>query len=210
VFARLGSVSADRVDAVLDLFALTEFADRPTQELSGGMLQRLGLAVAFLREAPLLVLDEPTVNLDPTGIERLQKLLQELKKANTSILFSSHRLHTAMQLADRVGVLVGGRMVTIEEVSEFKDAVSRRTAVRIVMSGTSDTEKTRAAAEQAVAEVLDCGGSQIRFIASPEQRLEVIRAIEDAGGEIDEFHTEAPDWQALMRTRFDSNGEGRS
>jgi len=209
VFARLGNVSTDRVDNVLDLFALTEFSNRPTQELSGGMLQRLGLAVAFLREAPLLVLDEPTVNLDPIGIERLQKLLQALKNDRTSILFSSHRLQTAMQLADRVGVLVGGRMVAIEEASEFKDAVSRRTAVRIVMNSTADAEKTRLAAEQAGAEVLICSGSQIRFIASPERRLEVIRAIEDAGGEIDEFHTEAPDWQALMRARFDSNGEGR-
>ncbi|NIM60903.1 MAG: ATP-binding cassette domain-containing protein, partial [Acidobacteria bacterium] len=61
LFGRLKSVADERVDHVLDLFGLADAADRKTREFSGGMLQRLGLAVAFLKDVPLLVLDEPTV-----------------------------------------------------------------------------------------------------------------------------------------------------
>lgn len=206
-FARLGRCSADRIEQVLELFALSEVADRPTQELSGGMLQRLGLAVAFLREVPLLVLDEPTVNLDPLGIDRLQQLLRELKQRRTSILFSSHRLHSAMQLADRVGILVSGRMGSVEKVSAFKTAVSRRTTVRIVLRDEVDADRMKEIAEAAGAEVSECTGIQVCFRARPEQRLEVIRAIEKSGGFIEEFHTEAPDWEALLRGHFDTAGE---
>ncbi len=204
VFAGLNRVSRDRINETLELLSLGEVVDRPTQELSGGMLQRLGLAVAFLREAPLLVLDEPTVNLDPLGIECLQQHLWKLKQKRTSILFSSHRLHSAMHLADRVGVLVDGRMASIEAVSTFRTAVTERTAVRIVFNNIVDTNRIVAAAERARADVLECDGEQIRFNALPEHRLEVIRAIEHAGGVVEEFHTEAPDWEALIRDHFGS------
>jgi ABC-type multidrug transport system ATPase subunit len=205
VFARLKGVSDDRIDEVLDLFALTEVAGRPCHELSGGMLQRLGLAAALLDEVPLLVLDEPMVNLDPLGIELLQRLLSELHKRDTTIFFSSHLLHNAIQLADRVGVLVAGRMVSIEDVAAFRAAVTRGTTVRIVLS--EATDGMLEAAEQAGAAVSECNGRQVCFTAPPQHRLAVIRAIEHAGGTVEEFHTETPDWEDLIRGHFDAAGD---
>ena len=207
VFARLNLVSDDRINETVQMFALDEVVDRPTQELSGGTLQRLGLAVAFLREAPLLVLDEPTANLDPIGIERFQQYLGKLKQRRTSILFSSHRLHSAMQLADRVGVLVDGQMASIEPASTFRTAVTRQTAVRIVFASVVDSNLIRSSAKKAGAEVLECDGEQICFSALPEHRMEIIRAIERVGGVVEEFHTEAPDWEALIRDHFGSTIE---
>ena len=203
VFARLNQIPEERITWILDLFALTDVFDRPTHQLSGGTLQRLGLAVALLREAPLLVLDEPTLNLDPIGVDRLQKLLQALKQKEVTILFSSHLVQTALQLADRVGVLVNGRMVLVEETAQFKASVTRHTEVRIVFSNTVDTAGIRQATEGAGAHVSQCNGRQVCFAALPGQRLDVIRAIEGAGGVIEEFHTEAPDWQALLTDHFD-------
>jgi len=206
VFAQLAGGSSDRVRTSLDLFDLGDVSNRRTQELSGGMLQRLGLAVAFLREAPLLVLDEPTVNLDPAGIERLETVLGGLKKKGTTILFSSHRLHTAIQLADRVGMLVSGRMISIEKVAEFKDAVSRQTAVRIVLRELLDSGRIKEVAQKAGAELTACNHNHICFKALPEKRLDVIRAIESAGAVIEEFHTEIPEWQTLMQEHFEMPG----
>jgi ABC-type multidrug transport system ATPase subunit len=207
LFARLRDVPVDRIDQVLGEFALLESADRRVAEFSGGMVQRLGLAVALLEEVAILVLDEPTVNLDPLGIEVLHGLLDRMKSNGATIVFSSHLLHHAMRMADRVGLLVEGELVRVEEVPVFQTAVMRQTAVRVVLTNTS--EAIRSAARNAGAELADSNGRHLRFTAQPEHRLEVIRAIERAGATIEEFHTEVPDWDALLRGHF-ANGGDRS
>jgi ABC-type multidrug transport system ATPase subunit len=185
------------VDSVLEDFALAESADRRTGEFSGGMLQRLGLAIGFLQEVDLLVLDEPTVNLDPPGILKLNEMQHEAKEKGTTIVFSSHLLRNAMELADRVGILVDGRMVEPEEAPAFHEAVSRRTRVRVVLSRL--TEDMIAAVREAGGDVSGHNGREVSFTALPQKRLHVIRAIEQAGGAIEEFHTDAPDWDALIQ-----------
>jgi ABC-type multidrug transport system ATPase subunit len=200
LFARLRRVPATRVDHVLELFALTESADRYTRELSGGMLQRLGLAVAFLQEVPLYILDEPTLNIDSLGIQQLREHLENLRGSGTTILFSSHSLHNAMQLADRVAILVEGRVVKTENVSVFRSTVTREMRVHIVLGRTTDA--ILHAATRAGAEITHRNGQQVHFKALPDRRLDVIRAIEGEGGTIEEFHTETPDWDELIQPHF--------
>jgi ABC-type multidrug transport system ATPase subunit len=197
LFARLKKAPRERVGEVLEEFGLEDSADRRTAEFSGGMVQRLGLAVGFLREVDLLVLDEPTVNLDPPGILKLNQLLHELKGKGTTIVFSSHLLRNAMELADRVGILVAGRMVEPEEVPVFHEAVTRRTTVRVVLSHLTDD--MIAAVRDAGGDISGYNGREVKFTALPQKRLHVIRAIEQAGGAIEEFHTDAPDWEALIQ-----------
>jgi len=197
LFARLKKASLERVGEVLEEFGLEESADRRTAEFSGGMLQRLGLAIGFLRDVDLLVLDEPTVNLDPPGILKLNQLLHQLKQKGTTIVFSSHLLRNAMELADRVGVLVAGRMVEPEEVPVFHEAVTRKTTVRVVLSHLTDD--IVAAVRGAGGDVSGHNGREVSFTALPRKRLHVIRAIEQAGGAIEEFHTDAPDWEVLIQ-----------
>jgi len=197
LFARLKKAPLERVGVVLDEFGLADSADRRTGEYSGGMLQRLGLAIGFLREVDLLVLDEPTVNLDPPGILKLNQLLHRLKEKGTTIVFSSHLLRNAMELADRVGILVAGRMVEPEEVPVFHEAVTRKTTVRVVLSHLTDD--MLAAVRAAGGDVSGHNGREVSFTALPQKRLHVIRAIEQAGGAVEEFHTDAPDWDALIQ-----------
>jgi ABC-2 type transport system ATP-binding protein len=202
LFGRLAGVAATRVDEVLELFALNDNADRRTREFSGGMLQRLGLAVAFLRDVPLLVLDEPTVNLDLLGVDRLRHLLGEARKKGTTIVFSSHIVQSAMELADRVAVLVEGSLVELEQAPIFRANVTRQTIVRVVLDRVTDAviEMARAAG----ADTASRNGAQVSFTASPERRLEIIRAIERTGAVVEEIHTETPDWEALIRRHFSS------
>jgi ABC-type multidrug transport system ATPase subunit len=197
LFARLKNAPLERVGELLEEFGLGDSADRRVAEFSGGMLQRLGLAIGFLREVDLLVLDEPTVNLDPPGILKLNQLLHDLKAKGTTIVFSSHLLRNAMELADRVGVLVAGRMVEPEEVPVFHEAVTRRTTVRVVLSHLTDD--MIAAVRSAGGDVSGYNGREVSFTALPRKRLHVIRAIEQAGGAIEEFHTDTPDWEVLIQ-----------
>jgi ABC-type multidrug transport system ATPase subunit len=200
MFGRLKGVPDGRGDEVLDLFALTDAADRRTREFSGGMLQRLGLAVAFLKEVPLFVLDEPTVNLDLLGVDRLRRLLGELGRKGTTIVFSSHVVQSAMQLADRVAVLVEGALVKLEEAPVFRAAVARQTTVRVVLDRVDDD--VLEAARGAGADTSSRNGRQMFFTALPQRRLDIIRAIEAAGVTIEEVHTEAPQWEDLVREHF--------
>ena len=142
-----------------------------------------GSAVALLEEAPLLVLDEPALNLDPQGIDILHRALGDLKERGSAIVFSSHSIHTAIRLADRVGVIVSGEMVTVEPVAAFQTEVTRQTTVRVVLSHTDDAMIR--SAEDAGAEIREHNQTHVCFRALPEHRLDVIRAIERAGGTIE-------------------------
>jgi ABC-type multidrug transport system ATPase subunit len=110
--ARLRGADVGGCEAGLANLGLLAHARKRVRELSGGMKQRLALSVALLNDPPLLVLDEPTSNLDSAGRDSLMQLLLDLKAAGKSILFISHRPEEVAGLADRVLTLEGGRVLT--------------------------------------------------------------------------------------------------
>ena len=205
--AGLKKVRSNRVSEVIDYVELQGSADRYIREYSGGMLQRIGLAIAFLdKDSEIYLLDEPTLNLDPLGIKRFREFILELKQKEKTVLFSSHILQDAVHLADRVGILVDGQMVRIESIPDFREDVTRETTVRIKLisplSGIQDI------IEAAGAQSISGNGRSCIFKAEPKQRLSVIRAIEAAGGIIEEFHTDPPNWETLLHQHFNNhNGD---
>ncbi|HET9888115.1 MAG TPA: nitrous oxide reductase family maturation protein NosD [bacterium] len=110
-YARLKKVSSDRVEEALREVEMLEHAKKKIGELSGGMKQRVALAVALLSDPPLLVLDEMTSNLDAAGRSEFIALLVRQKKLGKTILFTSHRSGEVAALADRVLILEQGRLV---------------------------------------------------------------------------------------------------
>ena len=101
-----------RVDAQLDLVNLSQWADRKVGELSGGMQQRVGLARAFVTEAPILLMDEPFSALDPLIRAKLQDELLDLQaKLKRTIVFVSHDLDEAFKIGNRIALMEGGRIV---------------------------------------------------------------------------------------------------
>jgi ABC-2 type transport system ATP-binding protein len=199
-YAGLNGVSAVKVEEALEFIRLTDDADRQTREYSGGMVQRLGLGIAYLREAPVLLLDEPTLNLDPTGLGGFREWIHGLRERGTTILFASHLLHEALRLADRVGVMSEGRLVRVEEISGFRDKVVAATMVRVVLDRLDDSIVVAARAAGAVKDSRSEDG--YTFEAPPRARQKVIRAIEAAGCVIEELHTEPPDWESLVENHL--------
>ncbi|MFP1643177.1 choline ABC transporter ATP-binding protein [Pontitalea aquivivens] len=101
-----------KVDEQLALVGLSDWADRKVGDLSGGMQQRVGLARAFVTEAPVLLMDEPFSALDPLIRARLQDELLELQaRLRRTILFVSHDLDEAFKLGNRIALMDGGRIV---------------------------------------------------------------------------------------------------
>lgn len=102
----------EKVEEQLDLVGLTAHADRKVGDLSGGMQQRVGLARAFVTDAPILLMDEPFSALDPLIRTRLQDELLELQqKLKRTIVFVSHDLDEAFKIGNRIAIMEGGRIV---------------------------------------------------------------------------------------------------
>lgn len=109
-----------RIDAVLVDVGLSQAADRPTETYSRGMLQRLGIADALIKEPDVLILDEPTTSIDPAGVADLLALIRRLVAERAiGVLLSSHLLAQVERLCDRVGIFARGRLVAEGTVAEL-------------------------------------------------------------------------------------------
>jgi len=114
-YARLKKADPRRIPALLDRLGLVDHLDKPVPVLSGGLKQRLALAIALISNPPLLLLDEPTANLDSQGRSDYLALLAGLHREQKTILFASHRFEEVEILADRVLLMESGRVS--EEIS---------------------------------------------------------------------------------------------
>lgn len=119
-YCRLRKLPLQAADDALARARFNGFSGKLVSEFSGGMIQRLGLAVVALPNAPILVLDEPTANLDPQGVKRFREFVLSQKEDGKTVIFSTHLLPEAEQLADRVGIFVGGKLVAQESIENLQ------------------------------------------------------------------------------------------
>jgi ABC-2 type transport system ATP-binding protein len=110
VFGLAGAGLEERIDGELASHGLRDVADARNETLSHGTRQRVALAQAFLHDPPLYVLDEPMVGLDPLAQRTLAERLREKASAGAAVLFTTHQLSVAEELASDAGLLVGGRL----------------------------------------------------------------------------------------------------
>ena len=126
VIRRILGLPKESVEDALELVGLTEFGDRLAKKYSLGMKQRLGLAGALLGRPPVLILDEPTNGLDPSGIHEIRELVKSLPGLyDCTILISSHMLSEIELMADDIGILNHGRLLFEGSLDEL-----RQTAVK--------------------------------------------------------------------------------
>jgi ABC-2 type transport system ATP-binding protein len=128
----------DKIPQILDLLALSEVKHKKISQLSGGMIQKVGLAQALLHDPIFLVLDEPLGGLDPLSRLQFKEILSKLKNKGTTILFSSHILSDVEDVADRIGIINRGRIIQIGTLNELKHNLRPETVVEITLSNSSD------------------------------------------------------------------------
>lgn len=114
-----GKALADRTNELLDLVGLQEARDRRVGGYSKGMLQRIGLAQAIIQNPRLLVLDEPTAGVDPSGSRQIRDLILTLKERGVTVLLTSHLLEQVQDVCDRVGIMARGEMVRLGPLDEL-------------------------------------------------------------------------------------------
>jgi Cu-processing system ATP-binding protein len=130
-YRELRGAPAERSLEVLRFASLNGAGARAVGTYSGGMLQRLGLAVALLPAAPVFLLDEPTAALDPDGLCAFYGIVERARQDGRAVLFTSHQLGDAERLADRFAVLVNGRLVADLTAARLKDRLAERGVMRL-------------------------------------------------------------------------------
>ncbi|MBD2457941.1 ABC transporter ATP-binding protein [Nostoc sp. FACHB-87] len=118
-----GVVAKQRIQTVLDLLSLQEYADKKTGTYSGGLRKRLDLAAGLLHAPDVLVLDEPTVGLDIESRFVVWEFLRKLRASGTTVLITSHYLEEIDALADRVAIIDRGIVIATGTPSQLKDRV---------------------------------------------------------------------------------------
>jgi Cu-processing system ATP-binding protein len=193
-YRALRGAGPDRTRDVLRFASLNGASGRAVSTYSGGMVQRLGLAVAMLAEAPVLLLDEPTAALDPEGLSAFYTLMERRKDGEGTVLFTSHQLGDVERLADRFAVLVEGRLVATLSRAELHERLGDRGVMRVRLAAGgpdpaeflpalgpdaawSDGEVVVRGPASGRPEALDrirAAGGQIRAITTEEGRLDLL------------------------------------
>ena len=191
-YGALRGVPAARAREIMKATGLNGAGARAVSTYSGGMIQRLGLAVAMLPASPVLLLDEPTAALDPDGLCAFYGVIDARREDGQTVLFSSHQMGDVERLADRFVVLVGGRLVAALTARELAARLSDRGVMKIAIDalpeGLLDRVRERApralwaagllivpapaAARLAVLDIVRGSGAAIRGLTAEEGRLD--------------------------------------
>lgn len=138
IMKTLTDSSYDNIDKVLKTVRLDDVRNKLVKEFSLGMRQRLGIAMALLRNPKLLILDEPTNGLDPSGIHEIRELIKEIPNTyGSTVLISSHLLSEIDQMATHVGIITKGSLVYQGSIEDLRNKGEDKILLR-----TDDIQKT--------------------------------------------------------------------
>ncbi|UCF08192.1 MAG: ABC transporter ATP-binding protein [Thermoplasmata archaeon] len=139
-FGRLSGLDEDtlekRIREVLEQVDLSEVRHKKIVQLSGGMVQILGLAQAILHSPKFLVLDEPLASLDPENRYKVKQIIRELNRNGTTVLFSSHILSDVQDIATKIAVLNRGQIIHVGSMETLRTRLHPANDIDIVLSGT--------------------------------------------------------------------------
>lgn len=169
-FARIKGAGNQQVQQLLEQVGLAAAAKERVRTYSKGMRQRLGLAQALLSSPKLLILDEPTVGLDPIATQALYQMIDELKQAGTSVIICSHVLPGVEPYIDRAVILARGKVEAAGDLYELREQA--KLPVNIRVSGIVDDIN-----HQAIVEKQQLANGWQEFKVQPEQRLDLLNEL---------------------------------
>ena len=178
-FARLHGLSdaARRIDEVLDVTGLADRADDRADEYSGGMQRRLNIGIALLHRPRLLVLDEPTVGVDPQSRDAILAAVEDLADSGLSVLYTTHYMEEAERLCDRVGIIDHGELVVEGTRRELVGLVGQRDSVALEVQGDAAAVAAALGSQPGVVAATS-GGSAIELqVADAGRRLPELLAV---------------------------------
>ncbi|MGB9986938.1 ABC transporter ATP-binding protein [Salarchaeum japonicum] len=196
--------ASDDPDELIERVGLTEeAARRRTGGYSKGMKQRLGLAIALVGDPDLLVLDEPSSGLDPEGIKRLRRIVEEEADRGATVFFSSHILEQVEKVCDRVGIMSDGELVAVDTIDNLRAELSAESVIEADVDGTPNLAAVEAV--EGVTAVSERDATVELTVARPAAKMPALRALDDTASVVDVTIDDAS-----LETLFEryTNGDG--
>ncbi|MDH5607348.1 MAG: ABC transporter ATP-binding protein, partial [Anaerolineae bacterium] len=168
----------DKVDEILEVVRLGDRAVSYIEKLSKGMRQRVGLAQALLHEPEVLILDEPTIGLDPGQIRGVRELIQDIGKKRT-ILLSTHILVEAQEICDRVLIMNNGKIVAEDTPENLEATLSGGSQIKLRVGGEAEKILSKLEKIKGVSNVKQSGEGAFELTTSADvdARPEIARAV---------------------------------
>ncbi|MFQ5961854.1 MAG: ABC transporter ATP-binding protein [Candidatus Methylomirabilales bacterium] len=204
LFGLRGRELEDRIGSLLARVGLEPSAHLQLRKYSKGMLQRIGLAQALINDPKLVVLDEPMSGLDPIGRKEVRDLILKLKEEGKTIFFSSHIIPDVEMICDRVGILVGGRLVEVGKLEELLSAEIG--SIEVTASGVSEWAREQVA-RYALRPLVRSGEKILITIRDEGSLAEVLRLLLEAKATV---HAVSPHKRSLEEHFVREVQEGHS
>jgi len=183
--ASLRDIGPDRVDEVVELIGLEAHQQKLVRELSGGLKQRLGLAAALLADPPVLLLDEPTSNLDASARDAAIRLLEELRHQGRTLIVTSHHIEEVGMLVDRVIAMEAGKKVIECAPYDLAEQLGIRAWLHLITDGAIAMRATAVLNEAGFNARQNSKGVLVEV--SAQQKGKAVAALQAAGIEIEDL-----------------------
>lgn len=143
-----------RASVLLEKLELTKRGDELVESYSSGMKQRIALGKALIAEPQILLLDEPTVGLDPQAARRLREIVLELKSEGKTVLLTTHYMEEADILSDRIAIIDQGKIIALDTPEMLKEQISNQKVIELLVKGFTEEIKGKLGKLAAVQQVL--------------------------------------------------------
>jgi ABC-2 type transport system ATP-binding protein len=191
------------ITTLLAEVGLTDAADRKVRGYSRGMRQRLGLADALVKGPSVLVLDEPTVNIDPEGVREILALVRRLRdERGVTVLLASHLLHQVEQVCDRIGIFLAGRLVAVGTLEKLAAGVDDRWIVEVAAAGVAPDALAAVLAAVPGVNAVEREGELCLALADHDLLVDLGDRVADAGWKLTHLRRRGADLDAIYHRYF--------
>ncbi|UZE96725.1 ABC transporter ATP-binding protein [Alkalimarinus alittae] len=195
-FAKLKKVHKNRVEQLLEEVGLNHAANRKVKTYSKGMKQRLGLAQALLTAPKLLLLDEPTVGLDPIATQDFYAMVDQLKKSGCSVVLCSHVLPGVEKHIDRAAILGAGQLQALGTLTELREQAQLPTTIRAY--GEINRDILRSELEGHAVDISTASDNAMEIQTSHAYKTQVLREIMKHPG-VSDIDLQTPSLEQIYR-----------
>jgi len=194
-----GAALRQRVDEVLETIELTDRAGDRSEKYSGGMKRRLNIGIGLLHKPALLILDEPTVGVDPQSRNAILGSVERLGEEGMAVLYTTHYMEEAERLCDRVGIIDHGELKAEGSQRELVQIVGRKDRVRLNASGGLETGAGALRRLEGVEEAAAREEGVELLVDDARERLpEILSAARDSGVSVSSIEIDRPNLEAVF------------